>query len=207
MENSSEKNHQSVRQPASGQHTAPGSLSSLGQFVWDFFKVFLIALLIIVPIRFYLFQPFIVNGKSMQPNFHDGEYLIIDEISYRFNQPKRGDVAVIRAPGDSNEYFIKRIIGLPNETVDISGGRVTIKNETNPEGFILDESYLSKNTATFGNLRVTLDSEHYYVLGDNRIASSDSRSFGPVSRDAIVGRVFLRAFPVQKFEKFSTPEY
>src|SRR3990167_161008 len=98
----------------------PGALGSLWLFVWDFLKIFVIALAIIIPVRFYLFQPFIVTGQSMLPSFHDGEYLIIDELTYRVSDPKRGEVAVIRSPQDASQFFIKRIIGLPSETVEIS---------------------------------------------------------------------------------------
>ena len=103
----------------------PGALGSLWLFVWDFLKIFIIALAIIIPIRFYLFQPFIVTGQSMLPNFEDGQYLVIDEISYRFTSPQRGEVTVIRSPNDDSQFFIKRIIGLPGETIEIS---VKIKN-------------------------------------------------------------------------------
>lgn len=181
--------------------------SSLWLFIWDFLKVFLIALAIIIPVRFYLFQPFIVTGKSMQPNFHDGEYLIIDEISYHFSDPIRGQVAVIRSPEDNSQFFIKRIIGLPGETVEISGGKVTIRNKENARGFMLDETYLPSSTATFGNIKVTLAADQYYVLGDNRIASSDSRYFGPINRSTIIGKVFVRAFPLDRFSTFSAPQY
>ncbi|MEK9180731.1 MAG: signal peptidase I [Patescibacteria group bacterium] len=182
-------------------------LGSIWYFVWDFLKVFLIALAIIIPVRFYLFQPFIVTGQSMQPTFHDGEYLIIDEISYRFNEPDRGDVVVIRSPQDTSQFFIKRVIGLPGETVEIANGKVVIKNKDHSAGLTLQESYLPENAATFGNSRATLSSEQYFVLGDNRMASSDSRVFGPIKKDSIVGKVFLRAFPLDKFNTFFAPQY
>lgn len=180
---------------------------SVWRFVWDFLKVFLIALAIIIPVRFYLFQPFIVTGQSMQPNFHQGEYLIIDEITYHLSSPHRGDVAVIHSPQDTGQYFIKRIIGLPNETVLIQNGKVVVKNNSYSEGITLLENYLPENMATFGSISVTLGSDQYYVLGDNRIASSDSRYFGPIKADSIVGRVLVRAFPLDKFAGFTSPQY
>lgn len=191
-----------IEQPPGG-----GGLGSLWFFVWDFLKVFLLALAIIIPVRFYLFQPFIVTGDSMQPNFHEGEYLIIDEISYRFTPPKRGEVIVLRSPRPGNEFFIKRVVGLPGETVEITNGKVTIKNAEHPGGPTLQESYLPSTTTTFGTLTVTLEQDQFFVLGDNRTYSSDSRSFGPIRRDRIVGRVILRAFPVSAFAAFSLPEY
>lgn len=180
---------------------------SIWYFFWDFLKVFLIALAVIIPVRFYLFQPFIVTGQSMQPNFHDGEYLIIDEISYRFHAPKRGDVVVIQSPQDNSQFFIKRLVGLPKETVEIADGKVRIVNEQNPNGFVLTEDYLPGTVATYGNNQVTLSADQYYYLGDNRMASSDARVFGPVNSKAIVGRVLIRAFPLNKFQVFSTPQY
>lgn len=189
------------------QKGAPGFFGSVWLFVWDFLKIFLIALAIIVPIRYYLFQPFIVTGQSMLPNFEDGQYLIIDEISYRFSNPERGDVTVIHSPQDDSQFFIKRIIALPGETLEINSGTVKIFNAEFPGGETLDEEYLSDNSATFGTLRITMAEDQYFVLGDNRQASSDSRMFGPISRGQIIGRVFLRAFPLNKFDKFSAPEY
>lgn len=185
----------------------PGALGSLWLFVWDFLKIFVIALAIIIPIRFYLFQPFIVTGQSMLPNFKDGQYLIIDEISYRFTEPQRGEVTVIRSPSDNSQFFIKRIIGLPGETIEISDGSVIIKNSERPFGFVLDEEYLSQDLQTFGNISKTLKENEYFVLGDNRIASSDSRVFGPILGETIVGRVFIRAFPISDFDKFDVPQY
>ena len=185
----------------------PGALGSLWLFVWDFLKIFIIALAIIIPIRFYLFQPFIVTGQSMLPNFEDGQYLVIDEISYRFIDPKRGDVTVIRSPNDNSQFFIKRIIGLPGETIEISDGSVIIKNSEKPLGFVLDEEYLSQDLQTFGNITKILEENEFFVLGDNRIASSDSRVFGPILEETIVGKVFIRAFPISDFDKFNAPEY
>lgn len=200
-----------LKNPASGNppenRTGTGFLNSLGLFAWDFGKVFLIALAIIIPVRFYLFQPFIVTGSSMQPNFYQGEYLIIDELTYHFSAPQRGDVVVIVSPADDKQYFIKRVVGLPGETVIISGGKVEIKNSEHPLGKTLDEKYLPNNVATFGNITVTLPPDEFYVLGDNRIASSDSRFFGPIKRSTVVGRVLLRAFPLDRFSTFATPQY
>src|SRR3989344_1293745 len=89
----------------------------VGIFFWEIFKVVVISLVIIIPIRYFLIKPFYVKGASMEPNFHDYEYLIIDEISYRFNQPARGEVVVFKYPFDQSQFFIKRIIGMPGETV------------------------------------------------------------------------------------------
>jgi len=177
-------------------------------FVWETVKVIIISLLIIVPVRYFLIQPFYVQGSSMKPNFFDREYLIIDEISYRFEKPVRGEVIVFRYPRDPKKFFIKRVIGLPGEQVEINNSEITIFNSQNPDGFKLDESgYLAQDVKTSGNLRVSLDDNEYYVMGDNRSSSLDSRGFGPIQSPAIVGRVWLRGWPVDRAAVIGTPEY
>ena len=173
-------------------------------YVWEVVKVIIIALIIIVPVRYYIFQPFYVQGASMEPNFLNNEYLIIDEISYRFSEPERGDVVVFRYPRDKKQFFIKRIIGLPGEDIAIRDNQVIIYNQKYPNGFVLDESsYLSPNTQTAGNLRVSMGKDEYFVMGDNRASSLDSRSFGPIKRKDIIGRVFVRVLPVDRFTLFT----
>lgn len=170
-------------------------------FIWETAKIVIIALAIIIPIRYFLFQPFFVRGASMEPNFEDGEYLIINEIEYRFHEPARGDVIVFRYPNDPSQFYIKRVIGLPSETVKIENGKVIISNENDPAGFILSEPYLSdENKFTSGNIDVQLDENEYFVLGDNRSASSDSRRWGLLPRHYIIGKAWLRAWPFNKVE-------
>lgn len=193
--------------------------SGLSLFV-EILKVIVLALMIIIPVRTFLFQPFFVQGASMEPNFHDGEYLIINELGYKetrigvknselvavepFKQLQRGDVVVFRYPRDPEQFFIKRVIGLPNERIDIKNGNVTIFNSDNPEGMVLDEKeYLSNLEFTRGESTYTLKEDEYWVLGDNRAHSSDSRTWGPVPEENIIGKVLLRAWPVGKFEVFS----
>jgi signal peptidase I len=175
-------------------------------FLFDLVKIVAISLVIIIPVRHFLIQPFYVKGASMEPNFHDHEYLIIDELTYRFSEPKRGDVIVFRYPHNPQEFFIKRIIGLPGEKVKVSDGDIAIFNKNNPEGVKLDESYLPENLKTFSMSNedeVTLESDEFFVLGDNRNSSKDSRSFGPVSKSAIIGRVLFRGWPFDKIKLFT----
>jgi len=177
-------------------------------FVLEFLQIIIIALAIIIPVRYFLVQPFYVKGASMEPSFYDHEYLIIDEISYRFSEPKRGETLVFRYPQDPSEFFIKRIIGLPSETVEVSNGLIIIYNSEHPNGLTLDESaYLPEDTVTPGRKKVTLGLNEYFVMGDNRDASLDSRVFGPITIDAIVGRVWLRGLPASRAGFFESPLY
>jgi signal peptidase I len=193
----------------------PGGVKGTLLFIWDFAKVIIIALAIILPIRYFVFQPFIVSGSSMEPNYSNGQYLIIDEIGYRVSDPHRGDVVVIRYPKDRKQFFIKRIIGLPGEKITIDNGRVTIVNDANPEGVTLDETYLPSqglsfphNTAIVGGKKsIVLKSNEYFMMGDNRLASSDSRDWGPLNEKDLVGKVFVRVLPLSEFMKFKTPSY
>jgi len=168
-------------------------------FFWEVFKVVVISLAIIVPVRYFLIKPFYVKGASMEPNFHDYEYLIIDELTYRFSEPERGDVVVFKYPFSFREYFIKRVIGLPGERIEITDGEVRIYNQENPEGIVLEEDYLAPGIETPGHITVTLSEDQYYVMGDNRPSSLDSRSFGPLERKYIVGRTILRGWPLNRF--------
>ena len=176
--------------------------------VWEIFKTILICLAIILPIRYFIAQPFYVKGASMEPNFHEHDYLLVDEISYRFNSPKRGDVVVFRYPKNPQEYFIKRVIGLPGETIEIKDGNVYIA-QAGEEAVELLESYIPPLTETVSQVseKVTLKSDEYYVLGDNRNGSKDSRSFGPVNIDFIIGRSFFRGLPLSRVELVKNPSY
>jgi signal peptidase I len=177
------------------------------EYTLEIIKVILISLAIIVPVRYFLIQPFYVKGASMEPNFFDHEYLIINEISYRFNAPERGDIVVFKYPRDPSQYFIKRIIGLPNETLEIKDGKIVIFNSDHQDGMVLEENYLEENIKTFGNRTISLGLEEYFIMGDNRLASFDSRSFGPIKKESIVGKVWFRGWPFNKLKIFETPEY
>ncbi len=181
-------------------------------FVWEVVKVVAISLAIILPVRYYLIQPFYVKGASMEPNFHDHQYLIVDEISYRFSAPQRGHVVVFRYPKNPQEYFIKRIIGLPNEGVQIKDGQVIIYNQEHPNGLELEEEYLPENLKTYNDSdwKINLGEGEYYVLGDNRVASRDSRSFGAVDKSFIIGKILFRGWPLTNitlFNKSYWPQY
>lgn len=181
-------------------------LGAIVAFILELIQVAFISAAIIIPIRTFLVQPFYVQGASMEPNFFDHEYLLIDEISYRFNEPARGDTLVFRYPRDPSQFFIKRLIGLPGETIEIDDGRVQLFNEEHSSGLVLSEPYLGADF-TAGRSRVTLGADEYYVLGDNRDESLDSRSFGPIKREAIIGKVWLRGLPIDRLEIIRKPIY
>ncbi len=170
-------------------------------FLADLIRFAIIAIVIVFPIRLFIAQPFIVSGASMEPTFENGQYLIVDEITYRLNNPVRGDVIIFRYPRDPSKFFIKRIIGLPGETVKIEGSKITIYNKDEATGLTLDEPYvdhMNKDTS----LMQQLGGDEYFVLGDNRDASSDSRVWGILKRDLIVGRALLRLLPVTHLSIF-----
>ncbi len=159
--------------------------------------------LVLIILRVYVVSPFIVSGKSMYPTFDSWHYILIDKISYRLSEPKRGDVIVFHYPRNPKRYFIKRIIGLPGEKVEIKNSHVKIYNKENPDGIILNEPYIpsSENTGAT-EVTVVLGDNEYFVMGDNRDASADSRMWGPLDRDKIVGKAFIRLFPFSKIELF-----
>jgi len=191
----------------------------VGSFVLEIAKIVALAFVIIVPIRVFLFQPFFVQGASMEPNFEDSQYLIINEFGYKgtdfeiggknffsvepFKEIERQTVVVFRFPLDTSKYFIKRAIGLPGEKIEVRNGQVKIYNEENPNGFVLDEKeYLGSSAKTGGEISMTLEEDEYFVMGDNRMYSSDSRVWGPVSKKEIMGKVLLRAWPLDKISVY-----
>jgi signal peptidase I len=180
--------------------TPPIEKKKNGSFWKEIIFYTLFALLIVIPIRTWIAQPFIVNGSSMDTTFRDGEYLIVDELTYQLRDPKRGDVLIFKYPEDKSKYFIKRLIGLPGETVDIKSDSVRIINTANPKGVVIDEPYL--HSRTFGNTTVTLAADEYFVMGDNRLVSSDSRVWGPLPKEDLVGRPFVRLLPITKIDLF-----
>lgn len=165
----------------------------------EFLRFTLIALAIVIPFRLYVAQPFVVSGSSMVPTFESGDYLIVDELSYRFNEPKRGDVIILKKPRQEEEYLIKRIVGLPGEKLTIENGIVSIKS---PSGqvLVLKEPYLKNKSRD--NSEIELGPEEYFAMGDNRPSSLDSRFIGPIPKDHIVGRAYLRLFPPSEIDIF-----
>ena len=165
-------------------------------FLGELIRFILISLAIVIPLRMYVAEPFVVSGSSMFPTFETGNYLIVDQVSYRFDEPERGDVVVFEYPVDPSKFFIKRVIGLPGETIQIRDSQVVVINDSYPDGLLLDEPYIGD--VREGDTIVTLNEGDYFVMGDNRAASSDSRVWGPLPEENIVGKVFLRLFPIKE---------
>lgn len=176
--------------------------------IWEVAEVVLIALVTVFVIRTFIVQPFLVSGASMSPNFQNGNYLLIDEVTYVFRQPERGEVVVFRYTGDKSSFFIKRVIGLPGEKIVVKDGKVTV-TEAGEAGktFTLPESYLPLQTKTAGDVTTTLADDEYFVMGDNRSNSFDSRNWGPLHKKDIVGIVRLRLYPFSEFETIDHPTY
>jgi len=196
--------------------------------VLEILKTILTVGLIFIVVRYFVVQPFLVVGSSMEPNFHDGEYIFVNELLYRLGSPKRGDVVVFKHPEpDCNKHinssfikrnfiqgpcknYIKRVVGLPGEMVTVANGKINIVNTKHPEGFDLDENeYISSDIRLYGNQTEKLDKNEYYVRGDNRLpnSSSDSREWGPLSRTHITGRAWLRVLPINESGFIPKPKY
>lgn len=182
--------------------------SELFEFIWETAKVVIVALIIILPIRYYLIQPFFVKGQSMFPNFHDKEYILVDKWTYRTDKPQRGEVIVFRAPPSPDDFYIKRILGLPGERVVVKSNSIRIFNDEFPDGFTVNElAYLDESVITAGNIDRVLEEDEYFVAGDNREHSSDSRAFGPVMRGAFSGVAWLRLWPLDRIGFISRTAY
>ncbi len=178
------------------------------KILWSLFEVFetvAIAVVAVILVRSFIAQPFLVNGSSMEPSFYDGDYLLVDELSYQFREPQRGEIVVFKNPVDHNSYYIKRVIGLPGEQVIIEGSEITV-HTNNGETRRLDEKYIMNPRSTVRH-EVVLADEEYFVMGDNRSFSFDSRSWGPLDRDEIVGLVRLRLWPVNHAMAIAAPTY
>lgn len=180
-------------------------LQEVLDFLVDSLKILIIALLIVVPIRTFLFQPFIVKGSSMEPNYRSGDYLIIDELSYKLKDPQRGEVIVFKYPLNPANKYIKRIIGLPGEKIEISDGVIYITKDEElfkiNESLYMLEDDLNKWTNNINIEALILGENEYFVMGDNRNYSSDSRKWGAVPRENITGRMMFRFSPIEVIMK------
>lgn len=170
---------------------------------YEFLKTIALVFILSFLIRTFLVQTFVVQGKSMEPNYFNRDYLLVDKVSYRFSQPKRGQIVVFRNPENRRVDFVKRIIGLPGETIAIKDGKVLINDAE------LEERYLSgAKTEAFGETsKIQLGGAEYFMMGDNRDNSLDSRRIGPIRRADLVGHVFVRVLPPQRFSLAADPSF
>jgi signal peptidase I len=180
-------------------------LSPFSSFIFDLIKLVVLAFIIVWPIHRFVFQPFYVSGPSMESNFYNNDYLIIEKITYYFRQPLRGEVIIFQSPINSKDHLIKRVIGLPGEKIAIEKGQIIIYNHQFPQGIILKEEYLTPGTGTPGQTTIELKEDEYYVLGDNRNMSLDSRSFGTIKEKNITGRAWFRGLPTRNAGLIKTP--
>jgi signal peptidase I len=192
------KSHKNTHVIPALEHETPAQPKKENAFL-DIVRFSLIALIIVIPVRTFIAQPFIVSGASMENTFHTGEYLIVDQLTYEIHAPKRGEVVVFRYPKDPSKFFIKRVIALPGETITIEGSTVRISNPQYPNGFILNEPYI-KSMENGADLTEVLGEREYFVMGDNRDQSSDSRFWGVLQEERIVGRAFVRLFPPSQMD-------
>ncbi len=176
--------------------------------LWEVLEIVIIAVTAVFLIRTFLLQPFLVSGASMEPNFSNGDYLFVDRLTYRIREPERGETIVFRYPQQPSTFFIKRVIGLPGERITIKGSEIRIvKDAEDSQGFILDEKYIPSLPRGYGTLDKQLGKNEYFVMGDNRSFSFDSRNWGAVPSDNIIGVVRLRLFPFSAFGAVEAPTY
>jgi signal peptidase I len=182
-------------------------MTEIFETIFDLLKTIVFVIVLAFLIRFFIFQPFVVQGISMEPTLHNSEYLIVDRLSYRFSEPHRGDVVVFPAPDNSKVDYIKRIIGLPGEEVKITDNHVYINN------ILIDEKYLPNDFKTLVNnkegeaLDKIVGPNELFVMGDNRENSYDSRFFGVIKKDSVVGKAWLILFPFKNLGKVYEPSY
>ncbi len=180
-------------------------LNKIGMWLLDAIEVIGISALTIIILHVFIFQPNEVSGKSMYPYLEDKDRIITEKITYRFNEPQRGEIVVFKYPLNTSEEFIKRIIALPNEEIELRDNKVIIYNNNFPTGLTLEENYLPKNTQTNGRsfleegAKIKVPSNNYFVMGDNREGSSDSRQWGFVPKEDLIGRAVVRIWPANTF--------
>lgn len=183
----------------------PSTIGAIGIFLLELIKIVLLAGATVFIVRHFIFKPFYVKGQSMEPTFFEQEYLIIDQMSYRFREPNRGEIIVFRPPTGVKDFYLKRIIGLPGERVRIEENTVIV---CNTECHVVEENtYLGKSVHTEGAVSMTLGPDQYFVMGDNREHSFDSRKFGAITKKDIVGKIWFRGYPLERIGGFDVPLY
>jgi signal peptidase I len=183
-------------------------IGSLIAAIFDFLQGIVVFLAILVMVYLFIMSPQEINGQSMDPTFHNGEYILTNKVEYKFTDPKRGDIVIFKSPKNKQVDYIKRVIGLPGEKIKLVNSIFYINTKK------LDESsYLSSDVKTFGGSYLSEDTEiivpegKYFVCGDNRMHSSDSREFGPIAKEDFIGKALFRYFPFTRTGVISNPAY
>ena len=185
-----------INKDISGENIITTISKGIVHFFFDFLETIVVALSIFVVIYLFFVQPHEVKGSSMEPNFHNNEFILTDKISYRFQNPKRGDVIIFRSPNNPDVDYIKRIIALPGEKVKAKNGYIYVDETKLSEKYLNDLTFLFPTSKLQNDIDIIVPQDEYFVLGDNRPHSSDSREFGPISRSSIIGKAFIRYWPL-----------
>ncbi len=188
-------------------------LKKIGQLFLDTIQAIVLALSLFIIVYLFLFQPHLVKGSSMFPSFHNGEFLLTNKISYRFGAPQRGDVIVFKAPpsepcAEIDCEYIKRIIAMPGERVKVSSGKIYVNDQPLKESdYLTQEILTSSGTFLPENVEKVVPEDYFLALGDNRPYSRDGREFGPIPRSSIIGKAWLRYWPLPKFGFIKHEDY
>lgn len=175
--------------------------------IFDFLQGIVVILAVLVMIYLFVMSPQEINGASMEPNFHNGEYILTNKVLYKLREPERGDVVIFKSPKNKDVDYIKRVIGLPGDTVGLKGNALYVNDQR------VEEPYLTPDIAIFGGSylqegqEIVVPPGRYFVAGDNRPHSSDSREFGPVPKEDFIGVAFLRYWPFSRFGVLTQPTY
>ncbi len=178
-------------------YTSPGP--TLGTKIIEFIQTLVIFAAVGTAIYLFIAQPHKVSGSSMFPTLHTGDYIITNKIDYRFNEPEKGQIIVFKNPREESQDFIKRIMAVPGDTIKVQDGHIYLN------GKVLDEPYLDPSVVTLPGSFLREGEEilvpvgRYIVIGDNRMASSDSREWGFITKEEIIGKAFLRYWPIKSF--------
>jgi signal peptidase I len=187
-------------------------IRGIGEFFLDIIETLVIALSIFLVIYLFLVQPHQVNGQSMVPNFQSGEYVLTDKISYNFGDPQRGEVVVFHAPPAAHCPkgtgcdFIKRVLGIPGDRIAVKNNGIYVNSVKLAEPYIPEDFETEAGDYT-RNRTITLGPNEYFVCGDNRPYSSDSRAWGPIPKQNIVGKAFFRYWPPEAMGLIVKKEY
>lgn len=179
----------------------------LFRFLFDILESIVVALAIFVVVYLFLFQPHQVKGASMDPNFHDGEYILTNKFQYHFDEPKRGDVIVFKSPQNPDIDYIKRIIGLPGDKVALRNNHFYVNSKELPESYIAPELFTYNGSYLREGMEILVPENHYFVVGDNRPRSSDSREWGPIEKSAIIGKSQFRYWPFDRMGIINRAQY